>query len=349
MRRLGFVGLIAGLALAVWLIAQVGVPAVATALRVVGWTGLLTLAGFHLAATTLMGLAWWRLQRAGKRRIFVWGRLVRDAGSELLPLSQLGGSVLGARVLIINRVAAAAATASTVVDATLEFGAQISFIALGILLLMQLVPNSALVASAATGLAVAITAAIALISAQIWKPDFLPRLALRFTGRWLGAALAGTSAVEAAMRKIYRSKRGVWTSFVLHLAAWLLSGAEGWLALRLLGVSVNLAVVLALESMVCAMRAMAFAVPNAIGVQEGAYVLVGATFGLTPEIALSVSLLRRGRDLVLGVPALASWQLSEILRHRSMRSPAACTDSARCARREHAQAFPVASEGVAPP
>ena len=42
-----------------------------------------------------------------------------------------------------------------------------------------------------------------------------------------------------------------------------------------------------------------------------AYVLIGASFGLTPEMALAVSLLKRARDLVIGLPALGVWQAVE--------------------------------------
>ena len=52
-------------------------------------------------------------------------------------------------------------------------------------------------------------------------------------------------------------------------------------------------------------------VPMAAGVQEGGYLLVGAAFGLPPDQALALSLLKRGRDLALGVPALLGWQVME--------------------------------------
>jgi len=48
-----------------------------------------------------------------------------------------------------------------------------------------------------------------------------------------------------------------------------------------------------------------------VGVQEGAYVLIGASFGLTPEMALAISLIKRARDLVIGLPALGVWQAVE--------------------------------------
>ena len=71
------------------------------------------------------------------------------------------------------------------------------------------------------------------------------------------------------------------------------------------------ATVLVIESLLYAARSVAFAVPNAVGVQEGAYILLGASFGLTPETALALSLLKRARDLTIGLPALVAWQLLE--------------------------------------
>ena len=100
------------------------------------------------------------------------------------------------------------------------------------------------------------------------------------------------------------------------------SSVEAWIALRLMGADPGFATVLALESLLAAIRSVAFAVPNAVGVQEGAYLLLGGGFGLPPEIALALSLLKRARDLAIGVPALLAWQLVEsrrLLRARAGR------------------------------
>ncbi|MGA8383471.1 MAG: hypothetical protein WB710_20295, partial [Stellaceae bacterium] len=89
------------------------------------------------------------------------------------------------------------------------------------------------------------------------------------------------------------------------------SALEAWIVLRLAGVPFPFKTVLVIESLLYAIRSVAFAVPNAVGVQEGAYIVLGASFGLTPEIALALSLLKRARDAVLGLPALGAWQLVE--------------------------------------
>ena len=64
-----------------------------------------------------------------------------------------------------------------------------------------------------------------------------------------------------------------------------------------------------LESLGQAVRAGAFAVPGALGVQEGGYVMLGRVVGLGPETALALSLAKRVRELVLGIPGLIAWQL----------------------------------------
>jgi uncharacterized membrane protein YbhN (UPF0104 family) len=69
--------------------------------------------------------------------------------------------------------------------------------------------------------------------------------------------------------------------------------------------------VLAIESLIFTVRSVAFAVPGAIGFQEAAYVLIGPLFGLPPEIALALSIAKRGRDIAIGIPALVAWQLLE--------------------------------------
>jgi uncharacterized membrane protein YbhN (UPF0104 family) len=60
-----------------------------------------------------------------------------------------------------------------------------------------------------------------------------------------------------------------------------------------------------------AVKSCAFLVPSALGVQEGALVALFALFGLPPDAALALSLLKRARDLIYGVPGLIAWQFDE--------------------------------------
>ena len=74
-----------------------------------------------------------------------------------------------------------------------------------------------------------------------------------------------------------------------------------------------------IDGLFVAFRMFAFAVPVAIGVQEGAFVLLCGLFGVGAPVALAFSLVRRARDLVVGAPAVVAWQLLE-RRRRALRA-----------------------------
>src|SRR4029453_17028758 len=112
---------ISGLILGIGLVAYYGFGEVAQALFAVRWTGFLTIVVFHLAVTVLLGVCWYLVApRSASLRAFVFGRFVRDAGSDILPLSQVGGFVMGARAAALLGLSSAVAIASTIVDLTLE-------------------------------------------------------------------------------------------------------------------------------------------------------------------------------------------------------------------------------------
>jgi hypothetical protein len=79
----------------------------------------------------------------------------------------------------------------------------------------------------------------------------------------------------------------------------------------LIGVRIGLLPVVAIESLVCAARSAAVFIPNALGVQEAAYAVLAPLFGVGAEFGLAVSLLKRARDIALGVPILLIWHAVE--------------------------------------
>jgi putative membrane protein len=301
----------AGLGLIGVLVVYFGADAVLHSLLAVGWAGFGTICLIHLALMALMGAAWWVLLPGTSLWISIWGRLVRDAGSEVLPLAQIGGYLLGARAIMFAGVSGTAAAASTIVDVTLEFLAQIAFTALSLVWLVHLTPDARIEVPVAIGLAVAIILAAGLLFAQRYGFDLFDRLAGTIGRDWADRTAAGAAALHAAISGIYERRAGPCTSLVLHFVCWIAATAEVWVALKFAGVPLGFGAVLVIEGLVYAIRSVAFAVPNAIGVQEGAYIIIGESLGLTPEMALALSLLKRARDLVIGLPALAVWQLLE--------------------------------------
>ena len=96
-----------------------------------------------------------------------------------------------------------------------------------------------------------------------------------------------------------------------------------WFALRLFGHPVDASAALMLESLSQAVRHLAFIVPAGLGVQEAGLVLFGHALGISGEMALAVSMAKRVREVLCGLPALLSWQWVEVRRlQRPMRNPA---------------------------
>jgi putative membrane protein len=311
MRTAPIIAAIAGLATIGVLVSYFGAGAVTRSLVAIGWTGFLAICLIHLAVISLEGVAWRLLVPGAPIWVFLWGRLIRDAGSEVLPVSQMGGCVLGARVVAIAGVGGMIAGASTMVDLTLEFFAKLAYTALGLGLLVHLRPDTPIALPAAVGLSATVLFAVTSVVVQRHGFGFFDRFA-RLVGRgWGQRTAAGAAAVHAALAGIYQRRASLYAGFGLHLVCWIVSAVEVWIALRLAGAPLGFATVLVIESLLYAVRTLAFAIPNAVGVQEGAYVLIGATFGLTPEMALAISLLKRARDLVIGLPALGIWQVIE--------------------------------------
>lgn len=316
---------VAGVAAILALLGYFGIGAVWHSLRAIGLEGFAAVCAIHLVLIAVMGVAWQALLPGTPALKTIWGRLLRDSAAEALPLSQVGGYVVGARALTLLGVPAAAATASTIVDVTLEFLAQLVYTALGLALLVRLEPQTRAAAPVLIGLIAAGFAAAAFVIVQRHGFALFDRVA-GIIGRDLAErSAAGAAALHRVLDGIYHRPFRLWISSVLHFACWVASAVEIWLALLLAGRPLSFTAVLAIESLLYAIRTAAFLVPQAVGIQEGAYILLGTGLGLTPDVALALSLLKRGRDLAIGLPAIAVWQAVEsrrLLRRRSVSSDA---------------------------
>ena len=51
--------------------------------------------------------------------------------------------------------------------------------------------------------------------------------------------------------------------------------------------------------------------PNALGVQEAAYAVLAPLFGVGADVGLAISLIKRARDIAIGIPVLLLWQALE--------------------------------------
>lgn len=304
-----------GVAFGTWLVLHFGLEQIGEAFLSAGWQGILAISAVYFASLVLCALAWGALfvTCAPKTlRLLLWVRWLRDSAANLLAVVPALGEAVAARELTLHEVPLGMAVATTVVDLTMELASQLLFTLLGVTLLLAERPDETTGWWLAAGLTICALGIAGFILAQhkgLFR--FLETLPERlgWTRAWGG--VPEYLGIHAAIEEIYRHRARVVASLALHLTAWLVGALETWVALWFMGHSVSLADALAIESMVYALRTAAFIVPWAAGVQEGGYIVAGALFGLSPQLALGVSLLKRAREVITGVPSLVIWQCLE--------------------------------------
>jgi putative membrane protein len=320
--RLGaLLGFVAGAALAAWLLSSYGVAPILALLARAGW-GLVAVVLFHLTQVAASAAAWRAVagptEPQPSLREFMVLRWVREGVNNLLPVAQIGGEVVAARLLRRRGVPLVCAVAGAVGDLTVEMVTQIAFTLLGLGLLLLLVGGGGVTRGVLGGVVVAVAVAVGFLAAQNLGLASLVERGLARLGAVTGwAGFGEVEGLHRAIIQLYRAPRRVLRSAWWHSVSWLLGGIEVCLALHVLGREVGIGPGLVIEALGQALKAAGFAVPGALGVQEGGLVVVCGLFGLPPELAIALSLVKRLREVALGVPALLAWQRMEALSRRA--------------------------------
>jgi len=306
-----------GIALIYYLLERIGFRAVLSAAASVGWGGFALLCLLAYLLFGLLGPAWHVLIPGNYRlpvRVFIAARMVRDGASETLPFSQVGGMMLGVRAANLLGVPTHLAVASMIVDVTTEMMAQIIYVVAG-LLILGLGRHTAHLPLVHSLLQICV---VGLLFASLGGGLFLAfqRRGLRWaigkvTAQILPQSVTHTAGIAAALEEIYRAPLRIVLSVGLHFCAWMGGALSTWIAFRLMGVSISVASVVAIDSIVYAMRSAAFFVPNSLGVQEAAYTTLAPLIGIGKDLGLAVSLIKRARDIAIGIPILLIWQAAE--------------------------------------
>lgn len=308
-RVLGLLGLV----LFVALIVHQGIGELAASLATAGY-GLLVIAAWHLLTMSCDGLALRQLMMP-KARIgagtAIWTRWLQESVNNLLPVMQIGGNLVKVRALMRRGIATDLAGASVVIDVTLTVATQIVFTLLGLMLLLWHLGSGDIAGSVLAGAAV--MSLLILGFYQVQKRglfSMLTGLLNRIAKRPDWQALAGgAQTMDETVTSLYRHRGALYRAAALHLLAWFIGIGEVWLALHFLGTPVGLVEAALLESLGRALRTAAFAIPGAVGVQEGGFIVFGALLGLPAGAALALSLAKRVRELLLGLPGLLAWQI----------------------------------------
>ena len=260
------------------------------------------------------GSAWWAIVEPprpvpGK---FFCARWVRASVAALVPVSGVGAALVAVRIMMRAGLGMDMAAASLVVDATLEMIAQIIFTMAGLGLLLMTSPWSPVLGSLAAGLLLAILATGAFIASQRAGAFKVIDIGLaRLARRWPRLSPPGDASLHDRLMRLHRQRRAAFVAGTLHLIAWLLGAGEVWIVLYMLGRPASLTACVVVESLTMAARSAGFFIPGALGVQEAALLMVGGLAGLPAETAMIVAVVKRLRDIAVGLPGLLVWQWIE--------------------------------------
>lgn len=328
MKQLVYISGIAGLLLLTGLIVYEGWPALLQSFRHAGWP-LLWLVPLHLVPLTLDTQAWRVLlepvdrERRASLPFLLWVAAIREAIARLLPAAGIGGEVIGIRLCRLRITDTTAVTATVIVEVLLTIVGQYLFCGLGTVLMTRLVAGASEIWTISSALLLSLPLPV-LIYLLLRKGAVFERLE-GWTKRLLGAenrlALRLNGArLDAELHLLFLQPRRLMYALTWQFAGYLTGAFETWFALRLLGHPVDAGAAIAIEALSQATRHATFMVPGGIGTQEATVMLFAYLAGVSGDVALSLALIKRGREILFGVPALLWWQWVEARRLRRARS-----------------------------
>jgi putative membrane protein len=236
-------------------------------------------------------------------RVPLWrltiARLAGEAFNLTTPTGAVGGEVVKAW-LIRSRVPLAEAVPSVIVAKTTITIAQGLFLLFGILVAWPTLPARAswLLQPMTALLGLEILAVVGFVWAQVagvlaGSGKMLARIGVTLSAH-RGLPL---KRIDRALSLFYRRQRArLGLSIGFHFLGWVMSAAETWLILRLLGMPVSPATAVIIEACGTAVRFVTFFIPGHLGALEGGNVAVFMALGLDPAAGMSAILVRRVRE-----------------------------------------------------
>jgi uncharacterized protein (TIRG00374 family) len=289
---------------------DVPISAITENLRGIGLEAISILIGLNAIIFALFSLRWWLILRAqGFRRSYLSlfsYRLASFGVTYFTPGPQFGGEPL--QVYLLNQregIKTSTAAASVTVDKLLEMLANFTFLLVGVTALILggvfksgnpleliLLPIILLFLPAAYLIALRqgrlpISSIARLLKDRVLDSSRFKRIYLTIKET--------ESEVSAFCRD---NTLDLFAAAILSIAIWILMVIEFSLTLRFLGVGLTLAQILIL--LTAARVAFLLPLPAGLGTLEAGQVMAMGLIGVSPVIGISLSLVIRARDILLG-------------------------------------------------
>lgn len=286
---------------------------------------LLLLLAVNVAVLATFSARWWLLLAAQGYRInyplLMAYRLATFAVSYFTPGPHFGGEPLQVYLVTArHQVPVAVSVAAVVVDKVLEMTANFTFLTLGVLFVVQAqalpgVGEAQLLATSIVLLLLPLSLLVALFLDR--RPVSALLAWLEGPWRWL-ARRQGRQATPLAATTFARTVRQSEDQSIdlcrhhpvtLALAvgasalSWAAIVGEFWLMTTVLGLDLTLPE--AVAALLAARVAILLPLPAAVGALEASQALAMQLLGKSPAAGVSLSVLIRGRDVLLGVVGLA--------------------------------------------
>jgi putative membrane protein len=290
-----------GLAFLGYLVVKVGPATVLGSFQALSWRFLIVV-WFPFALITVLDTLGWRYAFRRDLTPFTTLLSVRLAGEAFnlsTPTASVGGEPVKA-YLLRPRVPLGEGLASVIVAKTTIAVAQGLFLVVGIALAVFTQPPATPLIKAMIWLAA--VEAVALTGFVVAQQKGLLRGGLAVVRRlglaWGDHGEDGARRLDGALSAFYREHRGRLTlSLLFHFGGWVVGSLEVYLILHFMGIPVSVVTALVIEAFAAAIKAAAFLIPAGVGALEGGTMAVFAGLGLGAGIGLSVTLVRRAREL----------------------------------------------------
>lgn len=306
-----------GLLVLIGLVLHEGAATILQLLSGAGWI-LWLIVPFHAVPLYLDSLAWRSLLDKNNRPTSgtLFGiAAIREVASRMLPVVNIGGELVGVRLLALYGIETTQAAASVIVELFLTLVSVCFFVAVGALCLLHVTDQPRLIQDLTLWLVLTVPLLVVLAmllrnqSAFALLGQAMQRLMGRFTRDF---DISGWSlSLNRALRSLFQAPPRLCVAVLFQVAGLLVGVLETWLVLSWVHHPVSIPAAIALEATTQAVRTFIFFVPAGLGAQEAALMGVAASLGIPQEAALALSLAKRMREILFGLPALLGWQWIE--------------------------------------
>ena len=315
MHIISYLGLLLGLIVLILLLVWFGLGEILNLLFTSGWK-LLLLPVVWSPAVFVASYSWQFLfndNRVPSYPKLLAANWMGRAINTLLPVATIGGEIAKARLITLWGCRGIDATASALVDKTVQALALIPWGIIGIILLLVLTQDNQIAFPALIGfslLAMGIFGFILVQRAGMFGN--LARLMNKFyrSDKWPNISDHARD-IDQLVLELYSNHRKFMLSVILKTLSLMLETFEIWLACYLMGHNIGFVEAMMLKSLVSTVNNIAFFIPNAYGIQEGGFILFGALLGMSPDFSLALSLATRIRELCIDLPGVVTWQIIE--------------------------------------